>query len=74
MEELTKRQEEILNYTRQYITLKPKENQNFGCFETGILIIKVYKLDSRLKVIISAADNAEIELSDSNSFHYNRLV
>lgn len=36
--------------------------------------IKVDNLANTFKVIIAAADNAEIELSDSNSFLYNTLV
>lgn len=36
--------------------------------------MKVDKSTSTLKVIIAAADNAEIELSDSNSFNYTQLL
>ena len=36
--------------------------------------IKVDNLANTLKVIIAATDNTEIELSDSNSFHYNQLI
>ena len=36
--------------------------------------LKVDKSDNTLKVIIAAADNTEIQISDSNSFHYTQLI